>query len=355
MTEDWDLFAVVRSCASASAITASGNTAENSNEEPWACLASLTFEEEKDPFFFPNLVQASNNNGSLQDSYRAFLTNPNPTITVNNPNSTGSFPSEFSGQHFQPQSPTTTTMGIDTPTTDPVFVLGQSRNQQQPQYVQERKTLSRQPKVQPPVVQPPAGTILPFRSVHSQGPKSRKRKNHQIKKTVCHVTAGNLSSDPWAWRKYGQKPIKGSSCPRNYYRCSSSKACAARKQVERSNLDPNIFIVTYTGEHAHPKPTHRNSLAGSTRNKLSTVQKSILGKSPASETATDATCSSPLSAISVSPNAPLSAPEEGTRVLQDADVENDAGEGNDEEMLDGETEEDGILNSNIKIDEDLFK
>lgn len=46
------------------------------------------------------------------------------------------------------------------------------------------------------------------------------------------------------------------------------KGCAARKQVEQSNTDPNIFIVTYTGEHMHPRPTHRNSLAGSTRNKF---------------------------------------------------------------------------------------
>lgn len=41
----------------------------------------------------------------------------------------------------------------------------------------------------------------------------------------------------------------------------------ARKQVERNRSDPNMFIVTYTAEHNHPAPTHRNSLAGSTRQK----------------------------------------------------------------------------------------
>ncbi|KAI7749414.1 hypothetical protein M8C21_018776 [Ambrosia artemisiifolia] len=43
-------------------------------------------------------------------------------------------------------------------------------------------------------------------------PKLKKRKNQQ-KRVVVRVTADGLSSDPWAWRKYGQKPIKGSIYP----------------------------------------------------------------------------------------------------------------------------------------------
>ncbi|CAA0842552.1 WRKY transcription factor 22 [Striga hermonthica] len=101
--------------------------------------------------------------------------------------------------------------------------------------------------------------------VHNPSPRSKKRKNHM--KRVCHVAAENLSSDVWSWRKYGQKPIKGSPYPRGYYRCSTSKGCLARKQVERNRSDPGMFIVTYTAEHNHPMPTHRNSLAGSTRQK----------------------------------------------------------------------------------------
>ncbi|XP_028769299.1 WRKY transcription factor 22 [Neltuma alba] len=103
----------------------------------------------------------------------------------------------------------------------------------------------------------------------STTPRSKRRKN-QLKK-VCQVPAESLSSDIWAWRKYGQKPIKGSPYPRGYYRCSSSKGCLARKQVERNRSDPSMFIVTYTAEHNHPAPTHRNSLAGSTRQKPSTT------------------------------------------------------------------------------------
>ncbi|KAM6548756.1 hypothetical protein CsatB_020432 [Cannabis sativa] len=62
-------------------------------------------------------------------------------------------------------------------------------------------------------------------------------------------------SDSWAWRKYGQKPIKGSPYPRGYYRCSSSKGCPARKQVERSRVDPTKLIITYACDHNHPIPT----------------------------------------------------------------------------------------------------
>ncbi|RWW70324.1 hypothetical protein BHE74_00022029 [Ensete ventricosum] len=48
----------------------------------------------------------------------------------------------------------------------------------------------------------------------------------------------------------------------------SSKGCQARKQVERSSADPGMLLITYTAEHNHPIPTHRSSLAGSTRQKL---------------------------------------------------------------------------------------
>ncbi|WOL14675.1 WRKY transcription factor 22-like [Canna indica] len=101
----------------------------------------------------------------------------------------------------------------------------------------------------------------------SQTPRSKRRKSQQ-KKVVCQVPADGVSSDLWAWRKYGQKPIKGSPYPRGYYRCSSSKGCQARKQVERSRADPGMLVITYTAEHNHPVPTHRNSLSGSTRQKF---------------------------------------------------------------------------------------
>ncbi|XP_072957531.1 probable WRKY transcription factor 14 [Typha angustifolia] len=109
-----------------------------------------------------------------------------------------------------------------------------------------------------------------------------KRRKSQPKKVICipapppAAGAGSnrpggevVPSDLWAWRKYGQKPIKGSPYPRGYYRCSSSKGCSARKQVERSRTDPNMLVITYTSEHNHPWPTQRNALAGSTKSHAS--------------------------------------------------------------------------------------
>ncbi|RDX65811.1 putative WRKY transcription factor 35, partial [Mucuna pruriens] len=101
-----------------------------------------------------------------------------------------------------------------------------------------------------------------------------KRRKSQAKKSICvpapaapnsRQSGEIVPSDLWAWRKYGQKPIKGSPYPRGYYRCSSSKGCPARKQVERSRTDPNMLVITYTSEHNHPWPTQRNALSGSTR------------------------------------------------------------------------------------------
>lgn len=59
-----------------------------------------------------------------------------------------------------------------------------------------------------------------------------------------------MSDDGYKWRKYGQKSIKNSSNPRSYYRCTNPR-CSAKKQVERSNEDPDTLIITYEGLHLH--------------------------------------------------------------------------------------------------------
>lgn len=67
---------------------------------------------------------------------------------------------------------------------------------------------------------------------------------------------GPPPSDCWSWRKYGQKPIKGSPYPRGYYKCSTSKGCMAKKQVERCRTDASMLIITYTSSHNHPSPNN---------------------------------------------------------------------------------------------------
>ncbi|KAA8519619.1 hypothetical protein F0562_013936 [Nyssa sinensis] len=115
---------------------------------------------------------------------------------------------------------------------------------------------------------PPSGTFNDVKMSSSTSPKRSKR---AIQKRVVSVPIRDVEgsrlkgemgappSDSWAWRKYGQKPIKGSPYPRGYYRCSSSKGCPARKQVERSRVDPTMLVVTYSYEHTHPWPATRNN------------------------------------------------------------------------------------------------
>ncbi|XP_010537133.1 PREDICTED: LOW QUALITY PROTEIN: probable WRKY transcription factor 27 [Tarenaya hassleriana] len=346
MSEDWDLFAVVRSCGSlASSIAGDGGDEDKDDddsrkpENPLSSLAAGFSFDRQEPSSFPDgddrdrntAMESSSNCNKLRDSRKPFLSSccsssssssssssPSLVSTVNNvlKREQGNKPQArkaLGGVRVFPSSETT----IPPP---PVFVFrGQREEQQQPQA--------------------PA--------------RSRKRKNQQ-KRTICHVTQENLSSDMWAWRKYGQKPIKGSPYPRNYYRCSSSKGCSARKQVERSNLDPNILVVTYTGEHTHPRPTHRNSLAGSTRIKPQTVNPELPGQ--AKPGPNDAAKPSEI----LSPTTPLKENDviQGTHVDEDdadadVDVDDDdgGGDGHDDHV-------DGLLllipNLTVRDRENLF-
>lgn len=82
-----------------------------------------------------------------------------------------------------------------------------------------------------------------------------KRKKHKLKRVIrvpaISMKLADIPPDEYSWRKYGQKPIKGSPHPRGYYKCSTVRGCPARKHVERALDDPAMLIVTYEGEHNH--------------------------------------------------------------------------------------------------------
>ncbi|XP_051127388.1 probable WRKY transcription factor 15 isoform X2 [Andrographis paniculata] len=82
-----------------------------------------------------------------------------------------------------------------------------------------------------------------------------KRRKLRLKRVIrvpaISMKMADIPPDDYSWRKYGQKPIKGSPHPRGYYKCSSVRGCPARKHVERAVDDPTMLIVTYEGDHNH--------------------------------------------------------------------------------------------------------
>ncbi|RDX78203.1 putative WRKY transcription factor 7, partial [Mucuna pruriens] len=83
---------------------------------------------------------------------------------------------------------------------------------------------------------------------------SKKRKlrlKRVIRVPAISSKTADIPPDEYSWRKYGQKPIKGSPHPRGYYKCTSVRGCPARKHVERAVDDSNMLVVTYEGDHNH--------------------------------------------------------------------------------------------------------
>ncbi|WIA44438.1 hypothetical protein OEZ86_007194 [Tetradesmus obliquus] len=78
----------------------------------------------------------------------------------------------------------------------------------------------------------------------------------QMPSPVSSRASGKQSAandDGWQWRKYGEKIVKGSPCPRSYYKCSQPH-CPAKKIVERDNISAMVTGTEYKGEHNHGMP-----------------------------------------------------------------------------------------------------
>ncbi|KAG8375020.1 hypothetical protein BUALT_Bualt10G0056100 [Buddleja alternifolia] len=187
-------------------------------------------------------------------------------------------------------------------------------------------------------------------------PKYKRRKNQQ-KRVVIQVSADGLACDMWAWRKYGQKPIKGSPYPRfsfslslikSYYRCSSSKGCLARKQVEQSYTDPGMYILTYTAEHSHSQPTRRNSLAGTVRQKFPSPKSPPISKLTVKQEKSTEEELSPIKTL-----LQVSSSTEVVEIIKHENKSEELAVGSGE-MSHDDHENDFIMSDNFKLNEDFF-
>ncbi|KAK4483495.1 hypothetical protein RD792_010691 [Penstemon davidsonii] len=297
MDDDWDLHAVVRGCTSTTSTATTSIATTSTSTSNTSVFGTFQQEYNFSSPPFQDLFQTRKDDGffeELHDLYKPFFPKSQTVI-------------------ISPQR-----LPIS-----PLSVLQDLSSEQITMKQLPKQTELKQKQQSFSVVN---GSKASTSVSHNPTSRSKRRKNQM--KRVCHVPAESLSSDIWSWRKYGQKPIKGSPYPRGYYKCSTSKGCMARKQVERNRSDPEMFIVTYTAEHNHPMPTHRNSLAGSTRPKPAETQNSDDPNKPS--------CSPEMSpAATMSP-----APEKL--------------ESSREDLVEGDDEEDNFSVSNMAVDDDFF-
>ncbi|XP_076936899.1 putative WRKY transcription factor 32 [Bidens hawaiensis] len=90
-------------------------------------------------------------------------------------------------------------------------------------------------------------------------------------KFVIHAASDvGISADGYRWRKYGQKNVKGTPQPRNYYKCTSA-GCPVRKHIEMAADGSSEVILTYQGIHDHDMPVPPKDQSPSTVIRLKAV------------------------------------------------------------------------------------
>lgn len=114
-----------------------------------------------------------------------------------------------------------------------------------------------------------------------------------------------------------------------------------------------MFVITYTGEHNHPLPTHRNSLAGSTRQKFPASGSEGGGGNPP-----EPSTSAGEGGVRLSPNTPLTAGmEEELLRPRKKKQEGSTDDEEEEEVEEDEEELDMLLVDDMELvgeDEVLF-
>ncbi|KAI5018965.1 hypothetical protein ZWY2020_043853 [Hordeum vulgare] len=80
-------------------------------------------------------------------------------------------------------------------------------------------------------------------------PRRRMRASSGL--TAARVEKRWTAEDGFIWRKYGQKEITHSKNPRLYFRCTykHDSGCPATRQVQQSDDDHSLYIITYFGDH----------------------------------------------------------------------------------------------------------
>ncbi|KAK4734614.1 hypothetical protein R3W88_008875 [Solanum pinnatisectum] len=207
---DWDLSAVVRSCNinKPNYVTAPNSGLVTSENDDWS-----TFDK--------NFVADMPN---FNDLYEIFSIDFSVIIMDQNKNQEMYLhpiqPTQFRQQIFLSPFQTMITC-VPTTTTTPQ------------QSIDLQQQLVMQDQVYPSFTMPMQTPLI----------KTFKRKN-QSTRVFYEVLQEELTNDKWAWRKYGQKSIKGSPFPRNYFKCSTSGSCKATKIIEKSRKNENYFLVS---------------------------------------------------------------------------------------------------------------
>lgn len=111
----------------------------------------------------------------------------------------------------------------------------------------------------------PAAISVPYSASVTQKPMSKcelglviDQQNSHHETGLPRVVMDAPFADGYNWRKYGQKPVKGSKNSRSYYRCVHC-SCYAKKKVQHCCQSGRVVDVVYIGDHNHDPP-HRKCI-----------------------------------------------------------------------------------------------